>query len=754
MRKFYFLIVLFLTFCLGLNAQIKVQGVPRNDIKISAQKQAKAGDATFTFEDVKYWVGEGTNKAALVVQWNDNKTPDAMVWGYRFDGEKYGVDMILEIAKIDPRFYVLALEGTQYGTAIGGFGFDLDGKGTVGLVKNGNTTYPYYPKDGKVTTSDYDFDLWTNVDANDHWASGWTSKGYWSYWVKEKEGDYGYSGLGASSRVLKDGSWDAWSFAKDFGDYPLADEFVAVEPYEKPTLDFTKGYFIVNEEWFGHTNGSVNYIAPDGTVSYRVYSEVNNNEAFGATTQYGTIYGDKFYFVSKQEKDGGDVNYTPGGRLVVADAKTMKKIAGFDNIGGGDGRSFVGVDKKTGYIGAANGIFLFDIENLKVGEMVEGTGGGSTYTGQIGNMIRSSKYVFAVKQSKGILVIDPKTHTVKTTFEGAYTSVIQTKDGNIWGALGNKMIKIDPFTLETTEIVIPTKTIPNTWGAWNAGSFCASTKENAIYFFPGSGWSSSPTIVKYDVDKGQFNESFATIPEQDNQYKQIPYGAGLRIDPITDNLIVTTTESGYSSHYQKNWVHEIDNQGNLVRTIQLQDYYWFSALPVFPDANAPEIEGLETTYHINTATTIDLKDKVSDKDNLAAAIVKDLEIIENNGIAEISINGKEELVINPLKNGTAKIKLSFNSNGKVVEQNITISTAVLGTNDLSKSTVNIYPNPVENILYIEVKDADKAEIYNITGAKITEKTLQKGKNQIDVSSLQKGVYIIKVNNSTFKVIKK
>jgi len=122
MRKFYFLTVLFFTFCLGLNAQVKVQGVPRNDIKISAHKQAKAGDATFTFDDVKYWVGEGANKAAIVVQWNDDKTPDAMVWGYRFDGEKYGVDMILEIAKVDPRFYVLAYEGTQYGTAIGGFG--------------------------------------------------------------------------------------------------------------------------------------------------------------------------------------------------------------------------------------------------------------------------------------------------------------------------------------------------------------------------------------------------------------------------------------------------------------------------------------------------------------------------------------------------------------------------------------------------------------------------------------------------------
>lgn len=74
-----------------------------------------------------------------------------------------------------------------------------------------------------------------------------------------------------------------------------------------------------------------------------------------------------------------------------------------------------------------------------------------------------------------------------------------------------------------------------------------------------------------------------------------------------------------------------------------------------------------------------MKDKVSDLDNLSAAIVKDLEIIENDDVAEISINDKEELVINPLKNGTAKIKISFNSNGKVVSQNITISSAVLGT---------------------------------------------------------------------------
>lgn len=513
---------------------------------------------------------------------------------------------------------------------------------------------------------------------------------------------------------------------------------VAIQTSFAQTKEYTNGVFILNEDWFGHSNGSINFLNQDHTVDYNIYKTANPNEELGVTPPFATIYGDNFYIVSKQ-----------GNRLVVADAKNLEQKASFTNIGG-DGRSFVGVDTKTGYIGTTSGLYLFDIENMVQGALIEGT----DKVGALANMIRTSTYVFAVTQKGGILVIDPKAHTIKQTITGNFISVVQTKDGNVWGALANKLVKIDPVSLATSEVAIPTKTIPNTWGAWNAGSFSASSQENAIYFFPGAGWSISPTMVKYDVDKNEFNENFATIPGQDEQYKQAIYGAGLRVDPVTDELIVTTTESGFGSHYQKNWIHKFDNKGNLTNTIQLEDYYWFQSLPVFPDNAAPKINELETTYHINSPTVIDLKDKVSDEDNLAIAIVKDLEILENDNVAEISINEKDELVINPLKNGTAKINLSFNSNGKVVAQTISISTAVLGTNDLTKSLINVYPNPVNNILFIETKEESKAEIFALTGTKITEKTLQKGKNQLDVSSLLKGVYIIKVNNSTFKVIKK
>ncbi|MFP3836131.1 secretion protein, partial [Chryseobacterium sp. SIMBA_028] len=79
------------------------------------------------------------------------------------------------IAKADHRFYTLLYQGTQFGSAIGGLGFDLNGANTNALYKNGNVTYPYYPVDGIVNTTAYDFDDYTAADAADHWSSGWTT---------------------------------------------------------------------------------------------------------------------------------------------------------------------------------------------------------------------------------------------------------------------------------------------------------------------------------------------------------------------------------------------------------------------------------------------------------------------------------------------------------------------------------------------------------------------------------------------------
>lgn len=755
MRKMYLFFLLFL-FAFSTNAQVTVQGVPRSEVKnTTLKKQAK--NSNFTMDDVVYWVGTGSNKAVLAIQWNDQKNPDALVWGFRWDGNATGEDMIKAIAKVDKRFYTLLYQGTQYGSAIGGIGFDLDGKGTVGLYKNNNTTYPLYPLDGIINTTAYDFDDYKAVDANDHWQSGWY-QGYWSYWVKDSAtDDFGYSGLGATSRQLTNGSWDLWNYNVDMNPQDISSTFTPVSVYSSQA-DFTKGFFMVNEEWFGHTNGSVNFVGENDQVYYRVYSEKNNNQAFGATTQYGTIYGDKFYFISKQDSDGGDTQYTPGGRLVVANAKTMEKIAGFDNIGGGDGRSFVGVDQNTGYIGAANGVFLFDIANIKVGDLIAGTGGGATYSGQIGNMIRTSQYVFVVKQNSGVLIIDPKTHTLKTTIPGSFHSVAQAKDGSVWAIQNQKLININPTTFATTEYAIPTTKYIASWGAWNAGSFTASTQQNALYWINSkSEWASGTQIVKFDVTTKTFNENFAAIPGQTGTYKQIPYGAALRVDPVSDKLILNTTESGYGAHYQKNWIHTYDTTGALIKTQTLNDYYWFPAVTVFPDNDAPVIsEMLPKTISTNEITILDLRDKVSDGDTNSYAIVKTIKSNTNPSVVTAEINSNDELVLTPGISGTSQIVLSFISNGKMIDHVITVSNTTLGTSDVEKVAISIYPNPVVDKLQIVTSEKiETIAVFDMSGRAIRAKVLN---NELQVNDLAKGIYILIVKtdkgNYQKKFIKK
>jgi len=742
MKKFYLLTMLFL-FAFFTNAQIKVQGVPRNDIQnLTTQNQTTTA---LTFADVQYWVGTGTNEAAFAVQWNDGKNPDALVWGFRWNGNATGEDMLKAIAKADHRFFSLLYQGTQFGSAIGGLGFDLNGANSNALYKNGDVMYPYYPVNGIVNTSAYDFDQYTAADAADHWSSGWATNGYWSYWVKDPtDADFGYSGVGATTRALVNGSWDVWNFNQNFTELPISSTMTPVSPYVSST-NFTNGYFMVNEDWYGHTNGSVNFIDNNGQINYRVYSNANNNHAFGATTQYGTIYGDKFYFISKQAADGGDTQYTPGGRLVVANAQTMQKIAGFNSIGGGDGRTFVGVNEHKGYIGTSNGIFLFDIDNLQVGNLITGTGGGSAYAGQIGNMIRTSKYVFAVKQTAGILVIDPATDTLISTISGAYHSIVQAKDGSIWAIQDQKVVNINPTTFAVTSYNIPTTKYLGSWGAWNAGSFSASRQQNALYWINSiNSFNSGTQIVKFDVTAKTFNENFAVIPGQTGTYKQIPYGAGLRVNPTTDELILNTTESGFGAHYQKNWIHTFNNSGTLTNTKTLNDYYWFPALAVFPDNTAPTVSNtFPSQVTAGNMTSIDLKTVVSDDDNLSAAIVKSVKSNSNPAIVSATINDSDELVLTPLASGTSNIVISFNSNGKMVEKTLVVNatTSSLATAEVKKLEFSIYPNPVTDFLTIKTQEKVlNVSLYDGSG-KLINTEFNNG--QINVSMLPKGMYILK-----------
>ena len=83
-----------------------------------------------TFDNIKYWVGNGTNKCAVVIDFNDDNVANcSFAWGYRWNGNAPSMTAILgEITANDPRLKMFASPG-MWGTFVEAFGYDADGDG-------------------------------------------------------------------------------------------------------------------------------------------------------------------------------------------------------------------------------------------------------------------------------------------------------------------------------------------------------------------------------------------------------------------------------------------------------------------------------------------------------------------------------------------------------------------------------------------------------------------------------------------------
>jgi len=68
--------------------------------------------------------------------------------------------------------------------------------------------------------------------------------------------------------------------------------------------------------------------------------------------------------------------------------------------------------------------------------------------------------------------------------------------------------------------------------------------------------------------------------------------------------------------------------------------------------------------------------------------------------------------------------------------------------------IKLYPNPVSNILYLENNEISIIKIYDILGKLILTQNCKIGKNEINLTNLKTGIYILKTNkNKTYKFVK-
>lgn len=755
MKNFYLSVGAVLALTGGAYAQqTTLQGIPVDGELaksvtqlMTAKPMAESTD--FTFDDITFWVGEGENRAALVLQWNDDREEGALVWGYRFDGTATGFDMIKEIAAADDRLYFAASQ-SSLGYTIGGIGYDLDGDGDIALLENGNRIEVV---DGMAENSNYD--NLTAADSDDLWISGWYS-GYWSYWVSDDETipPTGYSSFGASSRQLTDGSVDGWIYS-DFSSETNWKTLIAVQaPITVPELPekFTDGFFIQNEDWFGHTMGSINWVDNDGNFYYNVDNKANGNtEVLGTTSQYGIIYGNYYYAMSKQAP-----------RLVIMDAQTLQVVKSFDTLGGsevsGDGRAVLGVSADKVYVGTDEGIFVLDVANdFTLGETpIEGTGWDeTTYSSQIGMMARVGKYVFAAKKSVGILVIDPETDTVvKTIDNGNVCGLTVDRNGTVWAVAQSEIVSINPATLESKTQALPNKMV-SPWGTWMADKMCADPDEDALYYAYGNGsWANSETqIGKLTINEdGTLTENADftfTMPEAATEgRKQILYGK-IDIDPQSGYLLATTTQDGYGANYSYNWLHYINSEtGEVEKTVTLtsdtgENYYWFPSMPVFPDNHEPEITLDEITLTDDEQTTLKATNCITDDDNLPALAVVEVSSSDEN-VFTVTGDGVN-FTVAAVAAGEADLEIAVNSNGRIVEKSIpVIVEKTVSINDNLLTGVSVYPTMVSNTLNISGVTDGEVTVFGLTGTKVAATTVTTGNTAIDLSHVASGAYIVKV----------
>jgi len=242
--------------------------------------------SAISLDDIQLWTGSGTNRAAMVVEWNspilfNSSTVTApvatktLVWGYRFNGPATGTQMLNAIAAADPKLYVA--EDETFGTFVVAMGYNLKGDGVLGIT-DGTTTNTF--TNGVAINPTVDPDAASSLNPRDLFWSGyfgpnwnvWTEQGdsagftnspnrgsspYWDPNAFEQgQWDFAFNGL--DDLPLADGSWIGFSVAAagypdDTNDpnYYVDLNVVTNDEQAPPTPDGTYTAYVCNTNDFG-----------------------------------------------------------------------------------------------------------------------------------------------------------------------------------------------------------------------------------------------------------------------------------------------------------------------------------------------------------------------------------------------------------------------------------------------------------------------------------------------------------------------
>ncbi len=254
-----------------------------------------------TTNDIQLWTGSGTNRAALVIEWNspevfNNSTVPApvanktMVWGYQFNGAATGTELLNAILASDHRLY--AVINNTYGTFVESIGYNLNGNGLF-AVTDGSQTYnasaftngcllnpnlnvdaAHALNSGDLFWSGYygpNWNVWNELnDGGGYGAS--PDRGTNQYWNTDTgvQGQWEFAATGLDELPVYDGSWLGFSVAAAGYDTNSADPATAAfndDEQAPPSPDGTYVAYVANTNDF-----AVQVVSSSGLYSAPPYN--------------------------------------------------------------------------------------------------------------------------------------------------------------------------------------------------------------------------------------------------------------------------------------------------------------------------------------------------------------------------------------------------------------------------------------------------------------------------------------------------
>lgn len=315
---------------------------------------------------------------------------------------------------------------------------------------------------------------------------------------------------------------------------------------------YKHGTFVLNEGNMTSENGSLIFISPEGTVTDSAYWRVNDS-FLGNSTQDLYITGNKMYILS--QNGGGD------GRLVVANAETLEKSAGYDSeLSALSRATHVAVAGDNAYIRDNNGVHLFNLKS-KTLTLIEGSGGAAkNRMAVVGEkvFVPAGKKVFVIK---GNAVI----HTIE--LDGSVSGVIKTADNHLYVSCTTSPAQINKISASDYSVLQSNEITDAKVGAGYGSTPGISAKGDTIYFS-----NATTKIYRHIFSKKQTD--YMTDVKDHIQNAGIVYN-NLGVDPGTGEVYFNTIK-GYGTDFLINDISVFNFSGATpVLKADYKDYTHF-----------------------------------------------------------------------------------------------------------------------------------------------------------------------------------